>query len=100
MSGTITAKAIVGGATQLLLFPLVLFLAAGTLAWAAGWIFLILFYGFVIVVAYMLSRHNPALLEERMSVFKPNSKRDSMFLLVCGLACLAGRDAARCGALS
>ncbi len=39
---------------QLLLFPLVLFLAAGTLAWPGGWIFLILFYSFVVVGALTL----------------------------------------------
>ncbi len=43
MSKILTAKALVGGVIQVLLFPLVLFLAAGTLAWPAGWIFLILF---------------------------------------------------------
>ncbi len=82
MSKILTAKALVGGIIQLLLFPLILFLAAGTLVWPAGWIFLILFYSFVIITVRLLSRHNPALLEERMSVFKPSSKPDIMFLLV------------------
>ena len=47
MFKALTTQAMVGGVIQLLLFPLVLFLAAGTLAWPAGWIFLILFYGLV-----------------------------------------------------
>lgn len=86
MSKTLTVKSLVGGLIQLLLFPVVLFLVAGTLAWPAAWVFLILFYGFVIVTVRLLSRHNPALLEERMSVFKPNPKRDTMFLLVCAVS--------------
>ncbi len=86
MSKILTAKALVGGVIQVLLFPLVLFLAAGTLAWPAGWIFLILFYSFVVVTVRRLAKHNPGLLEERMSVFKPNPKRDIMFLLVCAIS--------------
>ena len=86
MSKTLTTQALVGGVIQLLLFPLVLFLAAGTLAWPAGWIFLILFYSFVVVTVRLLSRHNSGLLEERMSVFKPNPKRDTMFLLLCAVS--------------
>jgi len=68
---------------QLLLFPLILFLGAGTLAWPAGWIFLLLFFSFVVVTVRRLAKCHPALLEERMSIFKPNPKRDSMFLLLC-----------------
>jgi protein-S-isoprenylcysteine O-methyltransferase Ste14 len=86
MSKTLTTQALAGGVIQLLLFPLVLFLAAGTLAWPAGWIFLILFYSFVVVAVRLLSKHNPGLLEERMSVFKPNPKRDTMFLLLSAVS--------------
>jgi len=83
----LTAKALVGGIIQLLLFPLVLFLAAGTVAWPAGWIFLILFYSFIVVTVRLLLKHNPGLLEERMSVFKPNQKGwDKMFLLLCAIS--------------
>ena len=39
MSNTLTMKSLVGGLIQLLLFPVVLFLAAGTLAWPVGWVF-------------------------------------------------------------
>ena len=48
-------------------FALVLFGAAGTLAWTAGWVFLILFFGFVIALSAWLARFNPGLLEERMT---------------------------------
>lgn len=44
---------------------LTLFLPAGTLAWAAGWIFIALFFGFFIAVNVWLFRHNPGLLQER-----------------------------------
>ncbi|HZO71884.1 MAG TPA: isoprenylcysteine carboxylmethyltransferase family protein [Ktedonobacteraceae bacterium] len=80
---TLTTKALLGGSFQLLLFPLALFLAAGTIFWSAGWIFLLLLYSFVIITARMLFRRNPGLLEERMSMFGPNQKgRDGMFLLL------------------
>lgn len=79
----LTTKALLGGIFQLLLFPLALFLAAGTIFWSAGWIFLLLLYSFVIITARMLFRRNPGLLEERMSMFGPNQKgRDGMFLLL------------------
>jgi protein-S-isoprenylcysteine O-methyltransferase Ste14 len=79
-------KALVGGVAQLLLFPVVLFLAAGTLTWPAAWIFLIMFYGFVTIIARLLLRRNPALLEERMSIFKLSPGRDIMFLLICAVS--------------
>ncbi len=89
MPRTLTTKALVGGIIQLLMFPLALFLAAGTVAWPAGWIFLILLYSFVVTTVRLLSKHNPGLLEERMSVFKPNQKGwDKMFLLLF-TACFA-----------
>ena len=47
-------------------FALALFLPAGTLAWTAGWIFLLLFFGFYIAVTSWLYRHNPGLMQERM----------------------------------
>jgi protein-S-isoprenylcysteine O-methyltransferase Ste14 len=47
-------------------FALTLFLPAGTLAWPAGWVFLVLFFGFYLTVSVWLFRHNPGLLQERM----------------------------------
>src|SRR6185436_15510682 len=47
-------------------FALSLFLPAGTLAWPAGWIFLVVFFGFYLAVTFWLFRHNPGLLQERM----------------------------------
>src|SRR2546429_7844760 len=50
-----------------LVFALVLFLAAGTVAWLAGWVFLFLFFGFVVALSVWLLRSNPGLLTERMT---------------------------------
>ena len=47
-------------------FALALFLPAGTLAWPAGWVFLLLFFGFYIAVTLWLFRHNPGLMQERL----------------------------------
>src|SRR5215217_7111939 len=47
-------------------FALALFLPAGTFNWFAGWIFLMLFFGFYFGVTLWLFRHNPGLLQERM----------------------------------
>ncbi len=48
-------------------FALFLFLPAGTFGWPAGWVFLILFFGFVVAVSLWLLKNNPDLLKERMS---------------------------------
>ncbi|HLH25025.1 MAG TPA: isoprenylcysteine carboxylmethyltransferase family protein [Chloroflexota bacterium] len=50
-----------------MVFAAALFLAAGTLAWLAGWLFLLLFFGLSIVLSLWLLRYNPALLRERMT---------------------------------
>ena len=56
-------------------FALALFLAAGTLAWPAGWAFLALFFGFVVAITLWLLRHDPGLLTERMTgIGKPDQK--------------------------
>jgi protein-S-isoprenylcysteine O-methyltransferase Ste14 len=57
-----------------LVIALSLFLAAGTLAWPAGWAFLILFFGSLTWLILWLSRHNPALLKERMALSQPDQK--------------------------
>ncbi len=47
-------------------FALALFLPAGTLAWPAGWAFLLLFFSFYLAVTLWLFRHNPGLMQERL----------------------------------
>jgi protein-S-isoprenylcysteine O-methyltransferase Ste14 len=48
-------------------FAVVLFLAAGTAAWLAGWVFLGMFFGFTIALSRWLLQNNPGLLTERMT---------------------------------
>ena len=52
---------------NLLVFIGLLFIPAGTVGWLAGWLFVTLFWGFVLLVVRMLLRNNPELLQERMS---------------------------------
>ena len=65
-------------------FGVVLFLPAGTLAWPAAWVYLALLFSFTIGVSIWLLRFNPELLEERMSgIGKPGQKKwDKVFLVV------------------
>ncbi|HLO27827.1 MAG TPA: isoprenylcysteine carboxylmethyltransferase family protein [Anaerolineales bacterium] len=58
----------------LVILALVLFLPAGTLTWSAGWIYLALFLGFYLGVNAWLFRHDPDLLQERLSLRKPDQK--------------------------
>ena len=55
-----------------LVFPLIFFLAAGTLSWFYGWIFLILFYSFGFGTVLWMFKHNPGLIRERAIGFKSN----------------------------
>ena len=72
-------------------FALVLFLAAGTVVWLAGWAFLVLFFGFTIALSRWLLRHNPGLLTERMTgIGKPDQKTwDKVFFVVANVLFLA-----------
>src|SRR5512138_989665 len=51
-----------------------LFLPAGTFAWLSGWIYLVLFFGFFLGTNAWLFRHNPALLQERMRLSRPDQQ--------------------------
>jgi protein-S-isoprenylcysteine O-methyltransferase Ste14 len=75
------------------LFALALFLPAGTLAWPAGWIFLVLFFGFYVGITIWLVRHNPALLQERLRLRASNQQGwDKVLfplLILCSVAWLS-----------
>src|SRR6266516_169184 len=87
---TLAMKALVWVVTSFLVMALALFLPAGTIAWPAGWIFLILLYGFLLVGIWMLLKSNPGLLEERLSLSQPHQKAwDRVFLLLFRLFFLA-----------
>jgi protein-S-isoprenylcysteine O-methyltransferase Ste14 len=83
-------------------FALVLFLAAGTMFWAAGWVFLLLFFGADGALGLWLLRHDPGLLKERMTGFgKPGEPTwDKIFFVFVSVYFLAwmvlmGLDAVR-----
>ncbi len=50
-------------------FALILFLAAGTVFWLAGWVYLAMFFAGDGALALWLLKHDPGLLKERMSGF-------------------------------
>ena len=57
-----------------ILFALCLFVPAGTWNWVAGWVFLVLFFGFYVGVTAWLYRHNPSLVQERTRLGGSNQK--------------------------
>ncbi len=57
-----------------IVFGLALFLPAGTIAWLAGWVFVVLFFGFYLSVTLWLYRHNPGLLQERTRFWSSDQK--------------------------
>ena len=69
----------------------VLFGAAGTIAWAAGWVFLATFFGFVLLLARWLWVHNPDLLYERLTAggFRGQVSWDKLFFSLINLLMLA-----------
>jgi len=78
-------------AGMFVVFALALFLAAGTIAWPAGWAFLVLFFGFTIALSRWLLSHNPGLLTERMTgIGKPDQKTwDKVFFAFANVVFLA-----------
>jgi len=80
---TLAMKALLWVAVSFLLMALVLFLPAGTIAWSAGWIDLILLYGWLLVGIWLLLKYNPGLLEERINLSQSNQKAwDKVFILL------------------
>lgn len=58
-----------------------LFLVAGVLAWPAGWIYLILLYGWLFIGIVLLLKYNPGLLAERINISPSNQKTwDKVFI--------------------
>ena len=88
---TVNIKVLVGQLVYLVLFfSLPLFLAAGTLAWPAGWIYLVLFFSFTFAITSWLFRHNPDLLKERMTMSRPDQKAwDRVFLALAYVSFVA-----------
>ena len=89
-------------AVEALIFSGLLFGAAGTIRWPAGWAYLILFFVGALWITLLLARHDPVLLAERMKlpVQKDQPFWDKVFLLAmtvawCGWMVLMGLDAVR-----
>ena len=81
---------------------LALFVPAGTLAWAAAWVFFLLMFGFAVALSLWLLRFNPALLAERLNgIGRADQKAwDKVFLVLVAIAffawlCSMGLDAVR-----
>ena len=74
-----------------LIFALAIFLPAGNIEWLPGWIFLVLFFGWFCLVNLWLFKHNPGLLQERMSLARSDQKGwdKALFplLLIASLGC-------------
>ena len=71
----INIKLLIGQTVTLfVLFALALFLPTGTLAWLNGWIYIVLFFGFFVGINIWLFKHNPGLLQERMSLGRSDQK--------------------------
>ena len=92
----------VGFVAFCIVFAVALFLPAGTVFWPAGWAFLFLFFGANAALARWLLRHDPELLQERMTGFgKPGEPAwDKVFLVGVQVFLLAwlvlmGLDAVR-----
>ena len=68
----INSKMVMPIIIESLVLALVLFLAAGTVFWFYGWIFLILLGIFSFPIVLWVLRHNPVLIKERSLGFKPD----------------------------
>lgn len=89
-------------AVEALVFSALLFGAAGTVRWPGGWAYLILFFAGALWITFLLAKHDPALLGERMKspVQKGQPVWDKVFLLAmivawCAWLVLMGLDAVR-----
>ncbi|MGA3016270.1 MAG: isoprenylcysteine carboxylmethyltransferase family protein [Bryobacteraceae bacterium] len=89
-------------AVEALIFAALLFGAAGTIVWPAAWAYFILFFVGAFRITFLLARHDPALLAERMKlpIQKGQPVWDRVFLLAmvvawCAWLPLMGLDAVR-----
>lgn len=69
--------------TFVIILALILFLSAGRLDWALGWLHVALYAGFAAVQVFYVARHDPALAVERAKLQKGTKKWD---LIITSLA--------------
>lgn len=80
-----------GFAVELVVFALLLFGVAGTFAWPAAWVFLVVFFIPSALIVALLARDDPALLAERMRPpFQPGQPVWDKFILATLLALFVG----------
>jgi hypothetical protein len=66
---------VVKTAGMMVVFAIVSFFPAGTVAWPAGWTFVLLMLGFANAMSLWLIRFNPVLLAERLTgIGRPDKK--------------------------
>ncbi len=86
----LAAKALLWVAASFLLMTAALFIPAGTIAWPAGWVWLILLHGWMLVGVWLLLKYNPGLLQERLSFSQTGQRAwDKAFLLLYELLLFA-----------
>jgi len=97
-----TAKLCFTLAVEILIFLALLFGAAGTIHWPAGWAYILIFVVGAVWITLLLARHDPALLAERMkSPFQKGQPFWDKILILpmmiawCGWLVLMGLDAVR-----
>jgi len=94
---------LLGGFAQILvIFGVPLFLAAGTLTWIAGWVYLGLFMIFTVTLSLWLAKNNPGLLSERMTGIGKGDQKSwdkvwyvITFIVFVGWLAFMGFDAVR-----
>jgi protein-S-isoprenylcysteine O-methyltransferase Ste14 len=79
---------IVTGTSGLVVFTLLWFGLAGRLTWLQGWAFLVTFIAYVSILAWRLSKLNPALLRERNQPAKGAEPWDRVVMGIYGVALL------------
>jgi protein-S-isoprenylcysteine O-methyltransferase Ste14 len=99
---SVTSKVTLAVIVEAALFTALLFGAAGTLEWGAGWAWMALMFGGGGAITVLLARRDPALLAERMrSPMQPDQPLwDKVFLVAmgalwCAWLVLMGLDAVR-----
>jgi len=82
----INSKMLITVIIELLILLLVFFLAAGTVFWFYGWIFLILVCSLSLPIVLWVLRHNPGLIKERTIGFKSDGPTwDKAYIVLLGL---------------
>ncbi len=79
-----TSRLIVTTALSSVVTALLLFVAAGTVKWLAGWVFLVTVHGCGLAMEITLAKRDPALLEERLSspIEREQKSWDKILLLL------------------